>query len=450
MRRYIQTMFMAGILVALMLFTAVCVTVYSVSERRSTQSHLRTVVLTAQRIPMADGDYQEWVNRIAEGDESLRVSLFDLEGYVLADTSPLVEPAEKHLDRNELIEALNGDWGIEVRRSETTGVSTFYVAHRLNDDLLLRVAYPFASIYTLLFTLLGIGVALLILIYFVVFFVSRRMTERLTKPLRQIDALLNGEDDGALRAREEKFPEVVPVLNNISARIQKLNSDMVEIQRTQRIRSDFVENASHELKSPLTSIKGFAELLDAGMVQEEARRADYLHRIVSETDRLLAIIEDILHLSMAERGPAEDVEEVDLKQIAEEIVKSLEPQAVRRGIHIEVAGGARLRANPQEIWELVYNLVDNGIRYGKEGGFIKIRIDEKTMTILDNGVGIPADQLPRIFERFYRVDKAHSRSEVGGTGLGLSIVRHIAQKYGGDVYVESTVGMGTMFTIRLW
>lgn len=326
------------------------------------------------------------------------------------------------------------------------------VCAAVSVHLLKRSGCPMTEINRFAAILLLSGTVLYLLILCVLYFLSDRLTHRLLRPLHRINDLIHASRT-ASEAPCDGFEDIQPLMDNISAMIRKLHYDMEEITRTQQMRRDFVANASHELKSPLTSIKGFAELIAAGMVPSREQEREYLERIVRESDRLLSIIESILQLNRAESGTAENVTQVDLRAVAIESAQALESIAAKKGIQIEVAGQGFAQANPQEIWELVYNLMDNGIRYGREGGFVNVRIDPHTLTVMDNGIGMEASQLPRIFERFYRVDRSHTRfgsdGTPGGTGLGLSIVRNIALKYGGSVSVTSTPNEGSTFTVHL-
>jgi two-component system phosphate regulon sensor histidine kinase PhoR len=264
-----------------------------------------------------------------------------------------------------------------------------------------------------------------------------------------INSMLMDKGDESLLLKDAGHaePEVRPILSNISYLIEKLKYDFEEVQKTHRLRTDFVANASHELKSPLTSIKGFAELLAGDMVPDMEKQKVYLKRIVSESDRLLNIINDILRLSKAESKVMEKAELVKLQPMAKDVAQALEPLAHTRGISIVLDGTGVVTANPRDIWELAYNLVDNAIRYGKQGGHVVIHLGDCFLSVEDDGIGMEEEHLTRIFERFYRIDKSHSR-QTGGTGLGLSIVKHIAQNYGAMVQVKSRQGEGSTFSVQ--
>lgn len=227
--------------------------------------------------------------------------------------------------------------------------------------------------------------------------------------------------------------------------------DVTEKEKAEQIRREFTANVSHELKTPLQSISGCAELLSNGMVKPEDV-PEFSHRIYSESQRLISLVEDIIGLSRLDEG-AEDMQRtnVDLHKLAETAIDSLSNAAKEAGVTLELCGdGAEVYGIPQLLGTIVYNLCDNAIKYNRHGGSVTVTTENGaggvTLTVSDTGIGIPKDQQDRIFERFYRVDKSHSK-DVGGTGLGLSIVKHAALLHNATVTVDSTPGAGTTFTV---
>lgn len=446
MKRYIRTISFLQALLIIGLFSLACSMVFSYLQYDMAHAHLRTLI---QAVSLAGDEVTpaQLAGQLTQEDPALRVTLMSADGTVLCDTQATGD-VENHLSRKEVQEALAGEWGWDIRYSRTTRVPSLYVARLNPTGEVLRLGYPLSAINQFVNGLLIIALCMCALVLALTHVAAGHFADRLMRPLRQIERALQ-DTSGTVPAlpADRMFPEVNAIVSNIGAKIEKLHYDIAEVQRTMRVRSDFVANASHELKSPLTSIRGFAELLETGTIKDEARQREFLGRIIRESNRLLSIIEDILLLSRAERGEPANVADVDLRELALRITAALDGQAAARHISLEVAGSGHIQANPQDMWGLLYNLVDNGIRYGREGGFVRVRIDPGCVTVLDNGIGIPADQLPRVFERFYRVDKSHSR-ETGGTGLGLSIARNLALKYHGRLSVDSTEGEGSTFTFR--
>ena len=232
-----------------------------------------------------------------------------------------------------------------------------------------------------------------------------------------------------------------------------LISDVTELKKAEAIRSEFTANVSHELKTPLTSIRGAAELLSKGLVKAEDQEQFYT-LITVETERLISLINDILELSELESVAIDRPRETASPlQLAREVEAILRPEAGKKNVAIYVSGDeGDAVISPDRLKELLMNLMENAVRYGKENGGVEVKItraDESvTITVRDDGIGIPDEALPHIFERFYRVDKSRSKL-TGGTGLGLAIVKHICQLYHGGLKVESELGKGTTFTVTL-
>ena len=233
-----------------------------------------------------------------------------------------------------------------------------------------------------------------------------------------------------------------------------LISDVTDLKQAEGIRSEFTANVSHELKTPLTSIKGFTDMLSTGMVKDPEDQKRFFSMIGVEVDRLIELINDILKLSELESVAIEQCEErADVLEATKAAETLLSQAAASAGITLSVAGMPAEAAIPAgRLKELMLNLMENGVKYNEPGGRVDVRVsaDERfvTATVSDTGIGIPEEARQRIFERFYRVDKGRARKN-GGTGLGLAIVKHILQLYGGSVSVESEPGRGSAFTVKL-
>lgn len=230
-------------------------------------------------------------------------------------------------------------------------------------------------------------------------------------------------------------------------------TDVTRLRKLEQIRSDFVANVSHELKTPLTSIQGYVELLKSPNRDRETQLR-FCEIIEIEAERLSALIEDLLQLSEIEHGREEGAEACDLAEVIDQIHTRLAPLAERMQVSLAVEPDRPLplRANAHRMRQLLSNLMENAIKYNRPGGRVRVRAwrqgDQVCLRVSDNGIGIPAEHHDRLFERFYRVDKSRSR-QMGGTGLGLSIVKHIVQRYHGWIALESSPGRGTAFTVTL-
>lgn len=229
--------------------------------------------------------------------------------------------------------------------------------------------------------------------------------------------------------------------------------DVTDKRMSEQLKADFFANAGHELKTPLTAISGFAELLENGLVPKD-KKDYYIGKILTEAKRMSTIISDILEISSLEnKTAAEEVTDCKLLEICTAVKECLEPTAAAKNVTIDLSGdGFTVRAAYKHIYELVENIVSNAIKYNKDGGKVEITLHDVgeigCIYVKDNGIGIPKESLSRVFERFYRVDKGRSTKE-GSTGLGLSIVKHIVNCYGGTVTIDSELGKGTLVCVRL-
>ncbi|HXO19940.1 MAG TPA: ATP-binding protein [Thermoanaerobaculia bacterium] len=260
-----------------------------------------------------------------------------------------------------------------------------------------------------------------------------------------LDAVGEGDAPGAMRERRAPAGSAVVVAR-----------DTTEFTRLIEMRRDFVANVSHELKTPLSAIRGYAETLRDGALAEPATAGRFTERILFQCRRLQALLDDLLTLSRLESlEHSPEREPVDLNDLVQRAVELLAPAAAEKGVEVELAAGERpvppLPGDPEGLERLVVNLLDNAVKYNHPGGKVFLRLAERdgaaVLEVEDTGIGIPQEALPRIFERFYRVDKGRAREE-GGTGLGLAIVKHVAQIHGGQVEVESG-GRGSTFRVRL-
>ena len=222
--------------------------------------------------------------------------------------------------------------------------------------------------------------------------------------------------------------------------------DVTEAQNAEQMRREFSANVSHELKTPLQGIIGSAELLESGMVKPEDTPR-FVGHIRKEASRLVNLIEDIIRLSQLDEGVELPTEAVDMLAMAEDVKEILAPSAAEKHVKIDVTGnGFMINGVRRMLQEIIYNLCDNAVKYNVPGGSVAIHVENNRLVVRDTGIGIPAEHKDRIFERFYRVDKSHSKAS-GGTGLGLSIVKHAAAYHKAEIHLESTPGKGTTITV---
>lgn len=369
-------------------------------------------------------------------DWGARVTCITADGEVLYDSRRDEKDLENHSEREEVREALENGEGEDVRVSDTVGRELYYYAVLLDDGSVLRVAREMDSLMRTAFAMLPAvgGLALLMLVFALA--LARWQTKRLIKPINELD--LEHPLENAV------YPELTPLL-------EAMDRQNKEKEAVSNMRKEFSANVSHELKTPLTSISGYAEIMMNGMV----RPADiplFSERIYKEARRLITLVEDIIKLSKLDEESVElEKEEVDLYDLTREIVSRLAPQAAQKNIHMEVTGEPVIYKGIRQILdEMVYNICENAIKYNNDNGRVTVWVGSTLsgpkISVTDTGIGIPKEHQERIFERFYRVDKSHSK-ERGGTGLGLSIVKHGAILHGAKVNVESDEGKGTRMEI---
>lgn len=337
-------------------------------------------------------------------EENYRVTWISPDGQVLYDSDMAASQMENHLEREEVQAALRKGYGESQRYSGTMTVKMLYSAQRLADGSVLRLSMPQQTILMVIWDMaLPIGFILLVVIGVSV----------------------------AIAARETK----------------KANQE-----ETEAMRREFTANVSHELKTPLHSISGFAELLKNGMVMEQDT-GYFAEKIYNEAQRMIKLVQDIIILSRLDEGQENTTRSsVNLYQLAEGVIANLEPMADKNGITIELIGQqVVMEGIPHLLNSMLFNICENAIKYNKPEGSVLVEVSEISghprITVRDSGIGIPMRDRSRIFERFYRVDKSHSK-EVGGTGLGLSIVKHAARLHNAKLDVDSIVGEGTLITVK--
>ena len=480
-----------------------------------------------------------------------RITWVAQDGTVLYDNEADAAAMENHADREEIQEALFGIQGTARRESATLSQLTIYVAHRLDDGSVIRLAGSQSTVVHLLMAMAPPIVLILIVTLIFAAALSSRLTKRLVRPILELD-LERPEDsevydelsplltrirrqNDTIRAqmdqRRQQKQEFTALTENMSegfllldakGRVLSYNTgvlrllgaaapaeeasvltldrsdvfqqlveqvldgrrsqvrmeragrilqllgdpvlrdgetagavlvllDVTEREQAEQMRREFTANVSHELKTPLTSISGMAEIMKDGLVKQEDVRG-FAADIYQESQRLIRLVEDILHLSrLDEGGGGLERQEIDLLDLARTVEDRLQSTAKQHQVELELTGDhAAIQGLPSVVEEMVYNLCDNAIKYNRPGGKASVRVedgaDAVTVTVSDTGIGIPPEDRERVFERFYRVDKSHSKA-IGGTGLGLSIVKHGAALHNAQVELDSAPGKGT--TVRL-
>ncbi|MDD6084814.1 MAG: ATP-binding protein [Oscillospiraceae bacterium] len=366
-----------------------------------------------------------------------RITLIDKDGNVKFDSNADVSEMNNHLNRPEIQQALNSGYGSYTRYSDTLKTEDYYYAMLLDDGNILRVSIAASSVFADFEKVIPIvAVILIILMFFAVIF-SVILSGKILNPLKK---MLTQLDDPDITSDPKKvYPELVPIVKEIQ----------VQRSKQENMRQEFTANVSHELKTPLTSISGYAEIIETGMAKGDDV-TKFAGKIRHEAKRMLVLISDIIKLSKLDADEIDLTEDIDLSSIVDEVCEHLQDSADKLGIRIFREGSSEIfKGNSTEIYELVYNLVDNAIKYNRPNGSIKIALENKKLIVADTGIGISEKDQKRMFERFYRADKSRSRA-TGGTGLGLSICKHVAEHHRAKILVESTLNVGTTFSISFW
>lgn len=541
--RYIAIVAVFVFLASSFLFMGVLYSYFTTLQVAQMKEH---AALISRGIDLNGEDYFDGVMA-----EEYRITWMDADGTVMYDNKVSADRMDNHLQREEIREALDTGEGESSRYSTTLMERMLYVAQRLDDGSILRLADSQRSILGLLLGMIRPLLVIAVIALALSIVIAYQLSKRIIQPINALDLdapteeevyeelkpFLNRIQDQkkqislqqeSLRQRKEEFETVTKnlpegmLLMDAEGKIISLNQaaadflnigirsagrnvnevrgmeklipfierslegsqeettistdqkeyqaiispvlsdqkvtgvtililDMSEKKKAELIRREFTANVSHELKTPLQTISGNAELLSGGYVPPE-RVPEFAHKIHDESQRMIALVEDIIELSQLDEGGALlQKEEVDLYAIAEMTISNLTQTAEQAGVTLALEGYSVIMTGiPQLLQSMTYNLCDNAIKYNKPGGSVKVRVysneNEACLSVVDTGIGIPKEHQDRIFERFYRVDKSHSR-EVGGTGLGLSLVKHAVKAHKGSLQLDSTPGQGTEITV---
>ena len=363
--------------------------------------------------------------------DGLRITLINEDGTVIYDS---MEDESNHRERPEIASALAAGEGRAMRKSTTSAKHTFYYAMRTDDGKVLRIGKDSNSIYSLIIKMVYLTLSVGFCVFVLCTVLAHRLTKRLVAPIEKM------ADNIVLLEENDVYDEMKPFVATIK-------QQHVDILKHSQMRQEFTANVSHELKTPLTAISGYAELIASGMTSGE----DTIHfatEIHKSAERLQYLINDIIKLSELDSDDTKiEFETLDLHEMALNCQAMMEIPAEKNEVTVEVQGEATsVRGNRNLIDELIYNLCSNAVRYNKKGGKVTIitRTEDghPTLIVKDTGIGIPKEAQERVFERFYRVDKSRSKS-TGGTGLGLAIVKHIVAQHEAQISLESEEGAGT-------
>lgn len=428
MRQKINRRFTSIALFSVVITTIFMTAVFYSQLKKQVFSDLAVVA----NILIDEGSYERKI-------DNLRITLIDADGKVLFDSSVDGQSLANHLDRPEIAEAISSEVGMGIRKSGTLSENVFYYAKKLDNGQILRVGKEAHSVVAVFLSALPMVLTTAMFLVIICMMVSHYITSAIVKPIDEMAGDMEHIDEG------KSYPELIPFTRRIRLQHE-------EILSAANIRQEFTANVSHELKTPLAAISGYAELMEAGLVDEKEIKR-FSGEIRKSAARLLTLINDIIKLSQLDAGNAKDIlDVVNLAQITKESVEMLSFGAAKNGIDVMYEGDdrAEVHIGKELAQELTYNLIENAIRYNKPNGRVTVKVQKEGTQIIfsveDTGIGIPLEHQERIFERFYRVDKSRSK-ELGGTGLGLAIVKHICNLTDADVHLVSKPGVGTKIFI---
>ncbi len=402
---------------------------------------------------------------------NLRITLIESDGVVRIDSDiPLenVSRMENHLNRPEVQQALTSPVGTDTRTSASVHSEFLYVAKGvrfpaglpvLSGVKIVRLSTHVENIVSMAAEqrkrILSAGIVVLVLVIIVSFVLSRQIAQPMREIAEAVERIRRGDLETHIRVRSND--EVGRVAQAVNEMVAKLKSDITQFKKLERVRSEFLGNVSHELRTPIFSMQGFLETLLEGAVDDPTVNREFLKKAFNHSQRLNTLLGDLLTISHIESGQMKmSFRYFSLYEFLSSLVESLRVTAQHHDVQLKLAdqlnGDVEVLGDKERLRVVFDNLLENAIKYNKPGGEVVIayvvRSGQVEISVRDTGVGIASEHVPRIFERFYRVDRNRSR-EVGGTGLGLAIVKHILEAHGTFVEVRSEVDKGSTFTFSL-
>lgn len=460
MKRAIVKRFIVVLIVAMAISSIVIsMSYYRLASHRVMEDMKSVLLLLDATIDWESSDLEKQIVEISsQMNNDYRITIIDNDGSVLADSETgNPETMENHKNRKEVKEAFQDGFGTKVRNSSTIKGSMMYAAYcSPTQHKVIRISIHHDVITDLMKMMVPSIAISLLLALSVAGVLTNKFAASVTKPILEISHKLEGIYDEKI---DFNFPHYQYDELNIIARTTTDMSKSVQdyirkLEKEKTIRQEFFSNASHELKTPLTAIRGYAELLQSGMASDTQMQKEFLGRIHSEVEEMTSLINDILMISRLETKELMPTKEMlCVKSVAEEVKKTLKPLADENNVSLEIhCCDEFVYMDRSHLQGILSNLMGNAVKYNRPGGFVQtdITMDSTSLSIRveDSGIGIAKEDQKRIFERFYRVDKGRSK-RIAGTGLGLSIVKHVTEFYGGCVSVESQSGVGSTFLVQL-
>ena len=430
MRNKIQKSMMFVISSTLLITFAIMMTLFYFNSLKAMKKELKQETAYIQKaLSISSNEYLEELDRT---QIATRLTLIASSGAVLYDSKGEVHELENHGTREEVEAAFAFGKGEATRFSATIGKVTYYYAVLLDDGNVLRASKTLDYLVPITLRIIPVLGILLGILTVIAYFIAKYQTERLIQPINEMDL----ENPMGNEVYEELTPLLVNMENQRKAKEEVAN-----------MRKEFSANVSHELRTPLTSISGYAEIMKSGLVKSEDMTR-FAEKIYHEASRLITLVEDIMKLSkLDEQKQSLEWENVNLYELCVEAKQRLSFTAEKQNVSVELQGESiEVSGVRRVLEEMIYNILENAIKYNVKNGYVNLwvgnSLEGAKIIVKDTGIGIPETETERIFERFYRVDKSHSK-ETGGTGLGLAIVKHGAILHEAEIRVESVLGSGT-------
>ena len=411
---------------------------------------------------------QKSLNEHAQ-NSNLRITLIDSSGFVILDTD--IDPAnlkklENHSLRPEIFSAEQNGTGRDIRKSRSTQQDYIYVAKKVSfatADVpirglkFIRFSVPLTHYKALIdqirLSIFTASIVVLFLVFFLSLFISKKMTNPIVAMTEELKIIAQGDYSKTITVKSND--EMKYLIDSINQLVDKINNEMKELKKLSMIRSQFLANVSHELRTPLFSIQAFIETLMNGALDDPEVNQKYLQKALNHVERLNNLLNDLIDISRIESKELKlSFRFFAINEFLSKVVENVKFSAQQKEIAVllELGNDLKVYGDKERLAQVMYNLLDNAIKYNPAGTIIRVYCTAETtgvtIYVSDNGKGIAQEHLPRLFERFYRVEKERSR-ETGGTGLGLAIVKHIVEAHNSSILVKSELGKGTTFYFKL-
>ena len=445
MKKRIMWMGFAITAIALIVFSVISAEIYYDNDVSYSERYLRAYMAAFDDTRTVQELDAAYAKELSEALGGARVTFLTAEGDFIADSED--EDDGSRSMRPEVRDAIRDGEGMSTRVSQTLGETFMYYCRRF-DGYLVRIAERTQSMWSIYLDALPAVVIFLLADALVCMLLSYLSTGYILKPLEQLtrDAACKQRVTASV-SELRPFAAIINRMNeDAEARVQEIADEREQVVRAQRSKDEFIANVTHEMNTPLTSIRGFAELLAAGGLDgERAQRA--ANTILTQSERLQSLVASIINYSEID---SEDlpVYEVDASRIARETLAALTPEFREKKVVLlsEIKDGVMLLSRQERVTEIFGNIIRNAIRYNREGGSVSVLLTQEEFAVSDTGIGISEENLERIFDRFFTVDKSHNGKN-GGFGLGLSVVKKLCKKQGWKLTVESKEGAGSTFRI---